>query len=238
MPNPNSKQPPGICKLDREAGNRNDPTSQEPAPTQPSVSLKFSRSLTPGGWCHGRGGFPVFHGRVRPHGTATINNLTCLRESTKTEVETTSMKNKNLLLSILSVTALTVGCDKPATTSQQLDKVQEKTTAVAQEMKDYTFAQKAEFTAAMRSQLAAINKDLDQLAVKVEKSSDAAKAEAKPKLQALRDQTANLTKQLDEAKNATESTWGDVKAGFRKGYSELKDGFQQARQWVSNKIAP
>jgi hypothetical protein len=45
-------------------------------------------------------------------------------------------------------------------------------------------------------------------------------------------------KQLDEARNATESTWGDVKAGFRKGYSELKDGFQNARQWVSDKIAP
>ena len=73
---------------------------------------------------------------------------------------------------------------------------------------------------------------------RVEKSSDAAKAEAKPKLQALRDQTAKLTKQLDEAKNATESTWDSVKAGFKKGYGELKDGFQAARQWVSDKIAP
>jgi len=45
-------------------------------------------------------------------------------------------------------------------------------------------------------------------------------------------------KQLDEARNATKSTWGDVKAGFKKGYSELKDGFQQARQWVSDKVAP
>jgi hypothetical protein len=43
---------------------------------------------------------------------------------------------------------------------------------------------------------------------------------------------------LDKAKNATESTWDDVKAGFKKAYSELKDGFNQARQWVSDKIAP
>ena len=64
------------------------------------------------------------------------------------------------------------------------------------------------------------------------------KAEAKPKLQALREQTAKLNKQLDEAKNATESTWNDVKAGVKKGWGELKDGFQQARQWVSEKIAP
>ena len=79
---------------------------------------------------------------------------------------------------------------------------------------------------------------LDQLAAKIEKSSDTAKAEAKPKLDALRGQAAKLNKKLDEARNATESTWDDVKAGFKKGYAELKDGFNQARQWVSDKIAP
>jgi ElaB/YqjD/DUF883 family membrane-anchored ribosome-binding protein len=79
---------------------------------------------------------------------------------------------------------------------------------------------------------------LDQLAAKIEKSSDAAKAEAKPKLQALREKADQLGKQLDEAKNATESTWDSVKAGSKKAYNELKDGFNQARQWVSDKIAP
>jgi hypothetical protein len=43
--------------------------------------------------------------------------------------------------------------------------------------------------------------------------------------------------QLDVARNATESTWDSVKAGSKKAYGELKDGFQQARQWVSEKIA-
>jgi ElaB/YqjD/DUF883 family membrane-anchored ribosome-binding protein len=90
----------------------------------------------------------------------------------------------------------------------------------------------------MQGQLAALNRDLDQLSAKVEKSSDAVKAEAKPKLQALRDQTAHLNKQLDEVKNATESTWDSVKGGFKKAYESSKEGFQQARQWVSEKIAP
>ena len=123
-------------------------------------------------------------------------------------------------------------------TAAQLDKVKTETKETAQDIKDYTFAQKAEFTEKMQSQLAEINKDLDNLSAKIEKSSEAAKAEAKPKLQALRDQTARLTRQLDVAKSATESTWNDVKAGFKKGYGELKDGFQQARQWVSEKIKP
>ena len=148
------------------------------------------------------------------------------------------MKRNKLMMTFLSAAVFAVGCDKEGTTSQQIDQVQAKTAEAAQDMKDYSYAQKAQFVERMQGQIAALNHDLDELAAKIEKSSDAAKAEAKPKLQVLRDQTASLTKQLDKAKDATDSTWGDVKAGFNKGYSELKDGFQQARQWVSDKIAP
>jgi septal ring factor EnvC (AmiA/AmiB activator) len=158
-----------------------------------------------------------------------------------------NMKHQQLVVTFLAISAFVVGCkpsaeqsttDTRAATAQQFDQVKKETKEAAQDMKDFAFAQKAEFVKKMQGQLDAINQDLDQLAAKIEKASDAAKAEAKPKLQTLRDQTAKLTKQLDEAKNATESTWGDVKDGFKKGYSELKDGFNQARQWVSDKIAP
>jgi len=148
------------------------------------------------------------------------------------------MKHKQLLLSLLAVAAFALGCNKEQSTSQQLDNVKAETKQAAQDMKDYTYAQKAEFVEAMQAQLAALNRDLEQLSAKVEKSSDAIKVEAQPKLQALRDQTAQLNKQLDEAKNATESTWDSVKGGFKKAYEASKDSFQQARQWVSDKIAP
>jgi chromosome segregation ATPase len=148
------------------------------------------------------------------------------------------MKHKHLLLSLLAVAAFGVGCNKEQTTSQQLENVKAETKQAAQDMKDYTFAQKAEFVKAMQVQLDALNKDLDQLSAKIDKSSDAVKAEAKPKLQALRDQAAALNKQIDEAKNATESTWDSVKGGFKKAYEASKEGFQEARKWVSEKIAP
>jgi chromosome segregation ATPase len=148
------------------------------------------------------------------------------------------MKNATLAITIFSTAVFAVGCDKQQTTSQQIDKVQTETKQAAQDMKDYTFAQKAEFVAAMQVQLDALNKDLDQLSTKIDSSSDAVKAEAKPKLQALRDQTAELNKQLDDAKNATESTWDSVKAGCQKAYDTTKDGFNTARQWLSDKIAP
>ena len=125
------------------------------------------------------------------------------------------MKRNKLMITFLSASAFAVGCNKEGTTSQQLDKVQAETKQAAQDMKDYTFAQKAEFVEKMQGQLTALNQDVDQLAARIEKSNDAVKAEAKPKLQALRDQTARLNKQLDEVKNATESTWDSVKNGFR-----------------------
>lgn len=154
---------------------------------------------------------------------------------------------KPLTIAFLALTVFAVGCKPSAettptatreTAAAQLDKVKQETKEAAQTTKDFAYAQKADFVAAMQSQLEVINRDLDQLAATIEKSSAAAKAEAQPKLQALRDQAARLTQQLDVAKSATESTWGDVKAGFTKGYNELKDGFNQARQWVSDKIAP
>ena len=148
------------------------------------------------------------------------------------------MKHKRFAITILSIAAFAVGCDKEPTASQQIEKVKTETKEAAQDMKDYTFAQKAEFTKKMQSQLAEINKNLDQLDAKIDESSDTVKTEAKLKLRVLRDQTAQLNKQLEAVKNATEPTWNDVKAGCKKGYGELKVGFQQARQWVSDKIAP
>ncbi len=150
------------------------------------------------------------------------------------------MKHMKQILLTLAVAAFAVGCrpSEEKSTAEQLNAIKTEAKEVAQDVKDYSFAQKAEFTEKMQSQLREINQDLDQLAAKIERSTDAAKAEAKPKLQKLRDQTEKLTKQLEEAKHASESTWDDVKAAFRKGYAELKDGFQQARQWVSDKISP
>ena len=149
-----------------------------------------------------------------------------------------AMKNTTLLLTLLSAAALATGCDKEKTTTQQIDKVQTETKQAASDMKDYTFAQKDEFVKYMQGQLTTLNQDLDKLSAKIDSSSDAVKAEAKPKLQALRDQAAKLNQQLADASNATESTWDSVKAGTKSAYAAVEKGFMDARQWVSDKIAP
>jgi hypothetical protein len=149
-----------------------------------------------------------------------------------------AMKNKTLFITLLFAAVIVAGCDKEQTTSQQIDKVQTETKQAAEDMKDYTFAQKAEFVKAMQDQLTALDQDLDKLSAKIDSSSDAIKAEAKPKLQALRDQSAQLHQQLADAQNATESTWDGVKAGSKKAYDSLAKSFTEARQWLSDKIAP
>ncbi len=148
------------------------------------------------------------------------------------------MKNKIILVTALCAVAFAGGCSKQEPVAQQLDKIKTKTEAVAQDMQDYTYAQKSEFVKYMRSQLRALDRDMETLAAKIESSSDAVKANNKPKLQALRNQTAQLSKQLDTVESATESAWNDVKADAKKAYGELKESFQQARQWMSDKIAP
>jgi cytochrome c556 len=158
-----------------------------------------------------------------------------------------SMKCAQLAIALLALSAFAVGC-KPASepsapeardaTARQFERAERQTQEAARELNDYTYAQRAEFVTTMQGQLNAIQRDLDELEAKIERSSDAAKAEAQPRLKALRDQASRLNTHLDEARDATESTWDNVKAGFKEGYSDLKDGFTQVRQWVSEKIAP
>ena len=114
------------------------------------------------------------------------------------------MKKLPLLLSCLSVIAFATGCDKEPTATQQLDQVKVETKDAAQDMAKYTFAQKDEFVREMQAELDKLNLDLEALSAKIDKSSDAVKTEAKPKLDALRGQVADLNKQLADAKNATE----------------------------------
>jgi cytochrome c556 len=152
--------------------------------------------------------------------------------------DASGMIKNALFITFLCTAIIAVGCDREKTTTQQIDKVQTETKQAAQDMKDYAYAQKDEFVKAMQVQLAALNQDLDKLSAKIDSSSDAIKAEAKPKLQALRDQATKLNEQLVKAENATPTTWDGVKADSQKAYTALANGFTEARQWVSDKIAP
>ncbi len=157
-----------------------------------------------------------------------------------------SMKNRILLVtSVLVSAAFFAGCkpaaDQPAsqsTATEQLNKAQAAVKEAANDMKDYSFAEKAEFVTTMQAKLAELTRNLDELSAKIESSSDAVKADARPKFAALREQTARLNAQLDAAKGATATTWETIKSDAHNSFVALKDGFAQTRQWASDKIAP
>jgi chromosome segregation ATPase len=159
------------------------------------------------------------------------------------------MRHTILVIAFLLVAAFAVGCKSTdgksaAETKQrenaaaQLDKAKTETKEAAQAVQDYAYAQKTEFVEKMKKELVEIQEELDRLSAKVERSSAAAKADAKVKLEAVREKWAQAKKQLDQAESATESTWDDVKGGFKKLYGELKDSFDKTRQWLSDKIEP
>ena len=152
---------------------------------------------------------------------------------------------RKLTITFLSVVAFTGGCKPtaehtaaPVSVQTAEDKAKKETKEAEQAIKDYAYAQRAEFVAQMKAESAKINEELDRLAAKIEKTSDTAHAEAKSKLQALREKAVQLNKQLDEANGASESTWDSIKVASKKSFEEFKTSFQQSRQWLSEKIAP
>ena len=148
------------------------------------------------------------------------------------------MKHKTPFLILTTTAMILVGCDEKQTTSQQLDGAQKDATAVARNIKNYSYSEREEFVKSERTRLIELNRDLDDLAARVERSSDAVKAEANQKLAILRDQVARLNRQLDDVGNTTESAWDKFKDDVRATQDASEDEFNKARQWLSEKVAP
>jgi hypothetical protein len=154
------------------------------------------------------------------------------------------MKSNHVLFTALSLVLLATACnqsDNQPTASEsaasQLDQAKRQANEAIQSAKEYSYAQKAEFTAEMRKLIADLNQQMDDLSAKVQAANSTAKEEAKAKLQDLRDKTAAFDAKLDTIKDATAPGWESVKLEVKQGYDELKASVNQARQWLSEKIA-
>jgi hypothetical protein len=105
-------------------------------------------------------------------------------------------------------------------------------------IRDYAYAQKAEFVAEMQKDMVVIQAELDRLSAKVEESNAETKEEAINDLAAVRLKLDQAKRQLEEAGTATESNWEIVKAEWSKIHVDLKESFDKSRAWLSEKIAP
>lgn len=108
----------------------------------------------------------------------------------------------------------------------------------ARDVKDYSWAEKTEFVALMQEETAAMDREVDRLAGRIDSYRGSTKAQANAKLKALRRQQANVKKELDKVRNATEAKWEEAKGGLIKARDEMKGSLNDARQWLSEEIAP
>lgn len=152
-----------------------------------------------------------------------------------------------LMVPLAVFTSFSVSCSRSSDTAetqsastvdQQIDKAESAASKAIQDLDAYTYARKNEFVADMERQLSDLNSNLEELGANIAKAGPAIRAEAEPKLATLRAKADLLTKQLDNVKDATSSTWDIVKDTSSKAYDELNEDFTQARQWLSEKIAP
>jgi hypothetical protein len=143
---------------------------------------------------------------------------------------------KRNLLNCLAASALifAAACGKTETSSQTATGSD---TAKKIEI-EYSYNEKPKFVARMKEELAEANSELRKLSEKIANSTEKAANDAKPKLERLKEKTQNLDAQIAKAESATESTWDDVKAGSQKALDETKETFNEARAWLSEKIAP
>jgi hypothetical protein len=150
------------------------------------------------------------------------------------------MKNNALTITILSAAFLaTAGVHGQSTNGQSapedLKDAGYKIHEATDDIKDYTFEKKDEFTKKMRGELLELNKSLEHLRAKIDHAGAATKAEAQPKFNALRVKADQLGKKLDGVQDATASTWESVKMDSKKAYRELKVKIHREHQWLSNK---
>jgi hypothetical protein len=100
------------------------------------------------------------------------------------------------------------------------------------DLKDYTYAEKDDYLKAMQVGIDELHLDLVQFSAKIEHTSDATKAAAKPRLDALQLQLTKLGIELGDAKNATESIWGDAKIKVQRASDETRQTFRDVGQWI------
>jgi hypothetical protein len=122
------------------------------------------------------------------------------------------MKIKKTLpvMACAAITSLAAGC-KPAsvpssrTTAEELAKVKAEARRTNPEIKDRKLNQRTRFAANMHSELDEFHRSFGIPGAKIEKGGDAAKAEARIKLEDLREESRLAAEELDQTKSMTEN---------------------------------
>jgi TolA-binding protein len=160
------------------------------------------------------------------------------------------MKQKHNVIAVLSLAVLVAGCRPSDTASNteveqlredaavQYEDARRETQEAVRAANEFADAQKTAFVAEMEQQLAGLRNEVDELRVTVANSTDQVKTEGQQKVDELTHQADQLEGQLKEIRNASDSNWENLKDGFETAYHQTRQAFNDARQWLSERLAP
>jgi hypothetical protein len=160
-----------------------------------------------------------------------------------------AMKHTVRIMLFLVVGGFVTGCkatdkdskaqsDDLGTAAAQREKAMTATKEAAQSIQHYAYAQRVEFIDAAKRELSDIQREMERLRAAADRSTGAARADAEAKLEVLSDKLAAAKTQFDRAATATEASWEDVQNRYQKARGDLKDSFDETRQWLSEKMEP
>jgi predicted nucleic acid-binding Zn-ribbon protein len=137
---------------------------------------------------------------------------------------------KTLMAATLTALLLTAACDKSAGAKGDVSANQSGVDV------DVSYSDRSNFVSKMKSELNDVNGEIQRLSTKTSNATDNASAEAKSRLEALKDKSKDLNVQIEKVQNATESTWADVKASSQKAMDQAKDSLRSAKDWTAQKL--
>jgi hypothetical protein len=161
-----------------------------------------------------------------------------------------AMKHRVRIIGLLVFGVLATSCnkpkdedskaqsDQPGTAATQREKAITATKEAAQSVRVYAYAERDEFIDAANRELSDIQAEMERLRRVIDRSSGATRADAEARLKVVSDRWAAAKAQLDSAEAATEASWEDVQSRYRAARGDLKRSFDDARQWLSERIEP
>lgn len=108
----------------------------------------------------------------------------------------------------------------------------------AEELRAFNYEARTRFSEEMKTKVASLRESLDALGAGLESASATVRAEAVARQAALRVQVEALEARIAALDAATPTTWETIKADAVDAYVAVGDGFDDARRWLSNAIAP
>ncbi len=120
----------------------------------------------------------------------------------------------------------------------QLERAKQETREAVDAARDYAFAQREEFATRIRAEVATLREELHQLSGRADQASATVKAESAPRVEAIQNKVAQLSDRLEQLKQTSEPKWEEFKTEIKAAYTDAKESVRQAREWLSEKIAP